>query len=33
VNRSTVIALLALIAVVAIALIVGGWSWDSPSAG
>jgi hypothetical protein len=33
VHRSTWIAVLALVAVVAIALIVGGWSWDSPSAG
>ena len=31
VHRSTWIAVLALVAVVAIALIVGGWSWDSPS--
>jgi hypothetical protein len=33
VHRPTWIAVLALVAVVAIALIVGGWSWDSPTAG
>jgi hypothetical protein len=33
VHRSTWMAILALVAIVAIALVVGGWSWDSPAAG
>lgn len=32
-NRSTVIFISVLVLAVAISVIVGGWSWDSPAGG